>query len=143
MLFNGIKLFIIFMILTFIRLKSFQNIKSAIKINPRYFSLSQFKNNYNYISSESNEKIKHICSIKTRKKKDLQNLIFLEGHRVILDALAAGFIPEQIFLTERGTEAPLGGALVKALNKYQSNVFTVTDNVMSKITETVTSQGQY
>ena len=121
--------------------RSFQKFKSASSIFNRYLSLADYKNSLNHITSESNDKIKLICSIKTRKKKDLQNLIFLEGHRVILDALAAGFTPEQVFLTERGIQAPLGDTLLQALNKYQSNVFTVTENVMNKITETVTSQG--
>ena len=48
-----------------------------------------------------------------------QRLLFLEGHRLVLDALHSGLVPSQVFLSDKAVEAPLGRSLLCALLQEQ------------------------
>eukprot|EP01041_Mallomonas_annulata_P008569 gene8569-17679_t len=83
-----------------------------------------------HIASDINEKVKHLVAVQQRKKKNLKDFVVLEGHRIILDAVAAA------------ADAPLGPRLLESLHPlYEHCVHSTTDSIIHKITETVTSQG--
>jgi len=93
------------------------------------------------ITSETNEKVKHLTAVVQRKKKYIKDLIVLEGHRMIIDAISAGFTPQLILITDRAISAPLGEQLVTSLLPYSTTVSLSNERVISKIADTVTNQG--
>jgi TrmH family RNA methyltransferase len=94
------------------------------------------------ISSEANDKVKLLKSLQQKKKRDAQDLLLLEGHRQIIDAINDGFLPKTLFYSEKCFDAPLGQALRESLNKCpESAIFSATDAVIQSVSDTVTAQG--
>ena len=103
------------------------------------------------IASDANERVKMLKSLMLKKKRDALDLVLLEGHRQIIDAIASGLVPTQVLLTERALlHAPLSARLVEALQRCPSvggtvavavAVHCVTDSVMDKLADTVHGQG--
>ena len=72
------------------------------------------------VSSEHNEKYKLFKQLYTKKsKRVLENLVILESHRTVIDAIRYGMKPRTIFLTPAALEAPLGNDLKAEISKYQ------------------------
>jgi hypothetical protein len=85
--------------------------------------------------------------------------LFLEGHRLLIDALQAGLRPSEVFLSEKAVVAPLGRVLLCALVAMQqqqqqqqpttgvsvtaqtTTLYWVAAEVMESLTATSTSQG--
>jgi RNA methyltransferase, TrmH family len=68
------------------------------------------------ITSGSNANIKLLRSLETRKFRDKHNLIRVDGHRQIIDALSSSKMePKFILLTEKAIEAPLGKDLMRVM----------------------------
>jgi len=67
------------------------------------------------LTSASNSTIKLLKALYARKKRKDKDLILLEGHRLVLDALRSGLRPLHVLLTDRGLHAPLGKELLQEL----------------------------
>lgn len=115
---------------------------------------------------QSKGKHTEICSDSTYK---CQRVLFLEGHRLVLDALQAGLLPSEVFLSEKAVAAPLGMELLCALlamqkqqsrdhqnynqHKYESDsmhgddnsprIYWVAAEIMSSLSATNSSQGVF
>jgi TrmH family RNA methyltransferase len=95
------------------------------------------------ISSFSNNKIKLIKSLQLKKNRQELNLILIEGHKQIIDALNNGLIPSIILLSHKAEIAPKGKDLLKCLTNsiISEKVYNVTDNIIHSISDTKNSQG--
>jgi tRNA G18 (ribose-2'-O)-methylase SpoU len=99
------------------------------------------------ITSSSNEKVRLVKSLLTKKGRSRSGLILLEGHRTVLDALRAGAQPRVIMYTNKSLEAPLGPELSTRLFPGRSlpgNVwpsFQVTETVFATMSDTKSAQG--
>lgn len=100
------------------------------------------------IASDANERVKTMKSLQAKKNREALGLVLLEGHRQVIDALAAGHVPAQVLLTERAARhAPLCGRLMEALTSASTSaqpgpsVHSVTEAVMDRLADTVQSQG--
>jgi len=102
----------------------------------RYMSTSE-----NIIKSETNSKIKLLKSLNIKKKREENNMILLEGHRQVIDAINLGIHPRLIVLSEKAVQAPLGDKLISTLQLHQLKYEYCSDSIMNSISDTVTSQG--
>lgn len=94
------------------------------------------------IVSESNAKVKLMRSLRLKKARDETQLLLLEGHRLIIDALQHGRVaPEMLLYTDRALQAPLGAALQEELLHHRGCSHLVSEDVFQSLSETVTSQG--
>jgi TrmH family RNA methyltransferase len=118
-------------------------IKKCVKRNLILKSSSSFYNNLLLLSSESNEKIKTMKSLHIKKKRESLNLLLLEGHRQVIDAINGGLIPTQILLSDKAINAPLSSILINSIMKIKSEslVYKVNENIMQSISDTVHCQG--
>lgn len=96
------------------------------------------------ISSSSNQQVKLIRSLESKKGREESGLVVLEGFRLINDALQAGIQPHQILVSQSGQRSPSYGLLQKALS--QANIRpsvcnSVTDDVFRSLSDTVHGQG--
>ncbi len=91
------------------------------------------------ISSKDNSNIKEISLLqKSSKRRREEGIFVLEGLRLCLDAIENGFVPQKAFCS------------TTALNKYPdiadklknaAELFEVSDNIFTKISDTVNPQG--
>jgi TrmH family RNA methyltransferase len=90
--------------------------------------------NLHTISSSSNEKIKRLKSLYTKKGREENNLFVVEGEKFIAE-ISCDFIIDSIFLSESYYE--------KNNNKLNlgSEYFIVKDNIFKSISDTVNPQG--
>ncbi len=90
-----------------------------------------------YISSLQNPRIKHVVKLNARRYRDRQRLTAVEGIREVSLALHNGFIPVEAFICPdllHGDEATAVADQLQLLNENsQTNVFTVSPNVFTKI----------
>lgn len=97
------------------------------------------------ITSESNDKYKLFKLLYSKKKKrESENLVILESHRTIIDAIRYGMKPKSIFLTAGSLKAPLGSDLQHEINSSQSvkDVTCIsTDSLVEKISDVESCQG--
>jgi TrmH family RNA methyltransferase len=98
------------------------------------------------ITSESNDKLKKLNSLKAKKNRDKLNLVLLEGHRQVIDAITNGLVPDAVIMTDAALLAPLGQELAESLQSLRrtSAVFSfdyATKSLIDKISDTVNSQG--
>ena len=107
-------------------------------------------NNNNIISSSNNDKVKLIKSLDTTKARIKHNMIRLEGHRQVIDALRSRcFTPTFVMFTKRALDAKdqTSSAILKqeldtVLTDCDPNrVIEVSEGVMNDICDTVTNQG--
>eukprot|EP01040_Poterioochromonas_malhamensis_P019762 gene19762-23428_t len=87
------------------------------------------------ISSSSNQQVKLIRSLESKKGREESGLVVLEGFRLINDALLAGIQPHQILVSQSGQRSPLYGWLQKALSQAKigpSICSAVTDDVFGR-----------
>lgn len=103
------------------------------------------------IVSESNGKIKLLKSLHMKKKREGENLILLEGHRQVIDALKCSdqgqgnwgeCRPKYLLLTRRALEAPLGMVLLETLIKSGNDnieIDLVEESTMRKVLSDVDS----
>jgi TrmH family RNA methyltransferase len=87
--------------------------------------------------------VKLLKSLEVKKKREEMQLILLEGHRVILDALNAGATPKHVMYSGKAFHTPLGLRLEEALQNLprDCSVTKATDSVLDTVTETVAHQG--
>jgi RNA methyltransferase, TrmH family len=95
------------------------------------------------ITSSTNSRIKLARKLQRKRHRDQTGLCLLEGLRLVQDAWEAGATFESVFV-EEVEEAELnhaGAAFVQQLQDQGTPLFTVTPEVMSTITETISPQG--
>lgn len=90
------------------------------------------------ITSPQNPKIKLARALQKRREREREGKLFLEGVRLVRDALTVGIVPDTMFYTQATVETPEGSALV---DQWQTVAWEVSPEVMASITETVTPQG--
>lgn len=95
------------------------------------------------ITSPANDKVKLIKSLQFRKKRDEQNLILLEGFRLISDSITAGHTADLIMCTKEAAESEGGRTLVHQLNSQSllGKLHLISDSVFRTLTDTVHGQG--
>jgi TrmH family RNA methyltransferase len=108
-----------------------------------YFQGSNFPSDAIIITSTTNKKVKFFKSLIAQKKvRDTSGLVVIEGHRQVLDALAFGLNAEDVLISPRAVNTPLGDKLIFELSQLKSGkVSYVTDSVIESISDTVNSQG--
>jgi len=90
------------------------------------------------IQSVQNPKVKRARLLRRRRVRLREGKLFVEGLRLIEDALASGCQPELLFFTP---DAFNHGRLSQMVSRWQDIAWEVSDKVMMKLTETVTPQG--
>lgn len=89
-----------------------------------------------------NVQVKHLRSLKIKKKRDSTGQLLVEGHRPIIDAIQRGIKPKQVVYSYRAMTAPLGAKLSDALFCGGGiDVEEATDSVVDSVSDTVNCQG--
>ena len=97
---------------------------------------------YPVIQSRTNAKIKDGCRLTASAKyRREQGLFTLEGLRLCADAAQSGCQVQTLFLTADAEEK--GGERLKVLLKNAQKIYTVTEEVAEKLSDTVSSQGVF
>ena len=94
------------------------------------------------ITSRNNEKIKNaakLCADSSYRRKT--GMFFLEGLRLCCDAAENAIRPEEVFVTETAMEK-YSEELTVLLSSCE-NIFVITDEIASKISDTKNSQGVF
>lgn len=94
------------------------------------------------IISKSNDKVRAMKKyLFKHSKARIKGNVYLEGHRLVIDALRHGILPESIFLTQREIDGPNGHIIMSLLMPHSSIVYRVDEKTMDSITTTVNPQG--
>ena len=97
---------------------------------------------YPVIQSRTNAKIKDGCRLTASAKyRREQGFFTLEGLRLCADAAQSGCQVQTLFLTADAEEK--GGERLKILLKNAQKIYTVTEEVAEKLSDTVSSQGVF
>lgn len=97
---------------------------------------------YPVIQSRTNAKIKDGCRLTASAKyRREQGFFTLEGLRLCADAAQSGCQVQTLFLTADAEEK--GGERLKILLKNAQEIYTVTEEVAEKLSDTVSSQGVF
>jgi TrmH family RNA methyltransferase len=97
---------------------------------------------YMLIVSSTNDKVKLLKSLHTKKKRDTENLLLLEGHRQVIDAINGGYVPSILLLSDEAANAPLGNLLLDALSRcVPSTICRASNELIQSISDTVNCQG--
>lgn len=94
------------------------------------------------ITSKSNEQIKYISSLKTKKYRDIYSKYILEGIKLVDEISSGNNIPELIVYSEELLNKAAGGKeLLIKLNNIETQILEVSKEVFSYLSDTVTPQG--
>lgn len=97
---------------------------------------------YPVLQSRTNEKIKEYCKLTASAKYRRERGLFtLEGLRLCADAAQSGCQVQTLFLTADALAK--GGERLEILLASAQYIFTVTDEVAEKLSDTVSSQGVF
>ena len=97
---------------------------------------------YPVLQSRTNEKIKEYCKLTSSAKYRRARAQFtLEGLRLCADAAQSGCKIVTLFLTADAVEK--GGERLEILLKNAQKIFTVTEEVAAKLSDTVSPQGVF
>lgn len=90
------------------------------------------------ITSAQNPKLKLARALQKRREREREGKLFIEGVRLVQDALAAGIAPDLLFYTPAATENVESVAMIQA---WESVAWELSPDLMAGISETVTPQG--
>jgi len=91
------------------------------------------------LTSRDNAKLKLVRKLRdSRRQRQREGLVVLEGARLVLDGLAAGFSPELLVLSEA---AAADASLRASLAANRDSVVRVPDALMGELCDTTTPQG--
>lgn len=90
------------------------------------------------LESTSNRRVKFARSLLRRRQRESVDKILLEGHRLVLDAVRAGFVLDDLFYTEDSLSR--GPSIRAALHSAGSRAVPVSDKVLASISDTVNPQ---
>src|SRR5689334_4849102 len=94
------------------------------------------------ITSTSNQRIKDARKLQSRRHRQATGKLFLEGVRLIGDAVQSGCWPELLFFVpELMAASPQGAQLVAQVQAAGSECLACTEPVFATLAETVTPQG--
>jgi TrmH family RNA methyltransferase len=90
------------------------------------------------IESVQNPKVKLARALQRRREREREGKLFVEGLRLVEDALGAGLHPDLLFFTAPALAQPRIERLIEA---HRSAAWEVSPAVMAEMTDTVTPQG--
>lgn len=90
------------------------------------------------IESLQNPKIKLARSLQRRRVRLREGKLFIEGLRLVEDALSCGIEAEQLFFTASALE---NARVERLISHFHQQAWLVADHLMKEISQTVTSQG--
>ena len=95
------------------------------------------------ITSSANSKLKQIKKLHVQRQRKKLGLVLLEGHRLVLDALGAGCVPDAVVLHDGALDAhPEGERLRDALSELApGRVMRAPPEVVDELSDTLTPQG--
>jgi RNA methyltransferase, TrmH family len=70
----------------------------------------------------------------------LERAFVAEGIEVVRTGLAAGFVPESLYVASEGADSPGAVEIVRSAGELGSRVFTLAPGVMARVADTVTPQ---
>jgi RNA methyltransferase, TrmH family len=90
------------------------------------------------IESLQNPKVKQARALRRRRERLREGKLFVEGLRLVRDALLGGTSPELLFYTRPSLAQPEVLALVE---QHRQVAWEVSESILSEMAETVTPQG--
>src|SRR5512135_2608667 len=93
------------------------------------------------ITSTANPRIKEAVRLRERRHTHGQNLLVIEGSRIIGTAIEANVDIREAFFTGRFASQREARAILNSAEKKGAIFFEVADHVLDKITDTETPQG--
>lgn len=94
------------------------------------------------IISKSNEQIKYISSLKTKKYRDIYSKYILEGIKLVDEVSSGNNIPELIVYSEELLNKTAGGnELLNKLQNINTQILEVSKEIFNYLSDTVTPQG--
>ncbi|WP_427111780.1 TrmH family RNA methyltransferase [Megasphaera sueciensis] len=93
------------------------------------------------ISSKDNQWVKLACALKTKKGRQEQRRVLIEGVRIISDAAVHGIQDVTCFISSKGLQRNGVDILQKKGKQLGWRFFFVTDSVYDKLKDTQNSQG--
>ena len=95
------------------------------------------------ITSPTNDKVKLLKSLHTKKGRDAEGQVLLEGHRQVIDAILGGAEPSLVLFSDDAAASPLGGQLLDALQRCgpAATLCRAPDTVIQGVSDTVHGQG--
>ena len=94
-----------------------------------------------FISSESNDLIKKVKSLKLKKYRELRKIFFVEGARIVKEALVSSAEIKEIIISEKASENEDIAETICMANKLGCDIYTVSETVFKSISETTNPQG--
>lgn len=96
------------------------------------------------VRSLQNARVKAARALLRRRGRERAGALLVEGHRLVLDALAAGCAADAVFYTAAALERGEYGRRLRAAagsGGFADRFVRVSDEVMESISDTVTPQG--
>ena len=93
------------------------------------------------ITSRDNQWIKKACSLKQKKGRQQERMVFVEGMRVVRDAAESGIRRAVCFLSPKGREHEKFQDIYDMGRALDWTFFSVTDSVYDKLKDTKAPQG--
>ncbi|PKM42327.1 MAG: hypothetical protein CVV03_10080 [Firmicutes bacterium HGW-Firmicutes-8] len=91
------------------------------------------------ITSRQNNLVKSIRGLHDKRTREKERRVFLEGVKLIKEALVSGVLPEKLIISEDFKNRLLAGEIIFPSGSWP--VITVSDSVMEYMCETETPQG--
>ena len=92
-----------------------------------------------FIESSTNSKIKKLKSLKTKKVRDTLNLFFVEGQKMIDEAILSSFTVVEIYISESYYKKNI--KYIENLESHNILIYKVSDFIIESISNTVSPQG--
>ncbi len=94
-----------------------------------------------FISSENNDLIKKVKSLKLKKYRELRKEFFVEGARIVKEALMSSAEIKEIIISEKASENEDIAETICMAIKLGCDIYTVSETVFKSISETTNPQG--
>lgn len=95
----------------------------------------------NVIISSQNNIVKHVKSLHEKSKRDQLGQFFVEGLRIVEDALLSGVFIEFVVISESANFKKEVQGLVEGLREKGLLIYEVSDKIFKEISDTETPQG--
>ena len=93
-----------------------------------------------FISSSSHPRLRLIKKLHQRKNREREGLVLLEGYRLVIDALEAGFRPEFVLLSEEASDGAEDVTRLQAALRGE-NFVRAPARLVAGLSDTLTPQG--
>jgi len=124
-----------------LQVPSLRRVKHVARVGPVIARAKQPSNSWPLVTSRENPRLKTIRRLQSRRQRERLGLFLLEGHRLVLDALGAGWAPEFVVVKDAAFDAPLGEQLRQALRGVVCDVVHAPADVVDELSDTETPQG--